>query len=116
MKHYRFLRLSLLLGLVLCAWASPAAAQSRELFNNTNIFGVNNGPTRSTQFTLNAPARITQLVTYHWNIRRGATPGMIALANARGQIVGQFTAIGTPGQGGVPNANWVANVNLTLPA
>jgi hypothetical protein len=116
MKHYRFLRLSLLLGLVLCAWASPAAAQSRDLFNNTNIFGVNNGPTRSTQFTLNAPARITQLVTYHWNNRRGATPGMIALANQRGQIVAQFAAIGTPGFGGVQNANWVANGNVILPA
>jgi hypothetical protein len=49
-------------------------------------------------------------------MRQGARPGTISLANQRGQIVAQFAAIGTPGQGGVLNANWVANVNLTLPA
>lgn len=116
MRQIKFLELSFLFGLVLFAWASPAAAQSRDLFNNTNVFAVNNGPTRSPQFTLTAPTRITQLVTYHWNIGRGARPGFIELRNQFGQTVGRFAATGTPGQGGVANVNWVTNVNVSYPA
>jgi hypothetical protein len=116
MRQIKQVGLSFIFALVLFAAASPAAAQSRDLFNNTNVFGVNNGPTRSPQFVLNGPARITQLVTYHWNFGRGARPGFIELRNQNGQTVGRFTAVGTSGQGGVPNVNWVANVNINLPA
>jgi hypothetical protein len=105
-----------MLGLVLFACASPADAQVRDLYNNTNIDGVNNGPARGPQFALNAPARITQIVTYHWNFGRGARPGTVALRSSNGQIFGPFAAIGTSGQGGAPNVNWVANINVTIPA
>lgn len=116
MKTQRYSGLGLLLSLVLFACAVPASAQVRDLYNNTNINGVNNGPTSSSQFVLNAPARITQLVTYHWNFGRGARPGAISLRNSNGQVFGPFAAGGASGQGGAPNVNWVANVNVTIPA
>lgn len=116
MKTQMYSGLGLLLSLVLFACAVPASAQVRDLYNNSNIEGVNNGPTRSPQFSLNAPARITQIVTYHWNFGQGARPGAISLRNSNGQVFGPFAAGGTSGQGGAPNVNWVANVNVTIPA
>lgn len=115
-KTKKYLGLGLILGLILFAWVSSASAQVRDLYNNTNIEVVNNGPTRGLQFALNAPARITQIVTYHWNFGRGARPGTIALRNVNGQIFGPFAARGTAGQGGAPNVNWVADVNVSIPA
>lgn len=106
----------LLLSLVLIACAVPASAQVRDLYNNTNINGVNNGPTSGTQFVLNTPARITQIVTYHWNFGQGARPGAITLRNSNGQVFGPFAARGTAGQGGAPCVNWVADVNVSIPA
>ncbi len=60
MKTRMYSGLGLLLSLVLFACAVPASAQAPDLYNNTNVNGVNNGPTSSPQFVLNAPARITQ--------------------------------------------------------
>jgi hypothetical protein len=37
------------------------------------------------------------------------------LIDASGQFFGPWAATGTPGQGGVPNANWVAEPDVTLP-
>lgn len=116
MKTRRQAGPGLILALILFVCAIPASAQVRDLYNNTNVNGVNNGPTSGPQFVLNAPARITQLVTYHWNFGQGASPGFIELRNSTGQTVGRFAATGTSGQGGAPNVNWVANVNVTVPA
>jgi hypothetical protein len=116
METRMYLGLGLLLSLVLCACAVPASAQMSDLYNNTNIEGVNNGPTRGPVFVLNAPARITQIITYHWNFRQGARPGTVALRNANGQTFGPFAVRGTSGQGGAPNVNWVADINVTVPA
>ena len=97
--------------------ALPASAQTRDLFNDTNIYGVLNGPYYPTQFTLSSPATITQLITYHWYFGRGATPGNIRLVNNQsGQAFGPFAAVGTSGQGGAPNVNWIATVNVPVPA
>ena len=115
-KTQMYSRLGLLLSLILFACAVPASAQVGDIYNNTNINGVNNGPASSPQFVLNAPARITQLVTYHWNFGRGARPGVISLRNINGQRFGPFAARGTTGQGGALNVNWVADVNVTIPA
>jgi choice-of-anchor C domain-containing protein len=91
-------------------------AQIGDLFNSFNIAGTANGPGKATVFTLNAPARITELVTYHWNFGRGSRPGSIGLRNQNGQSFGPFAATGTSGQDGAVNVNWVAQVKLTLPA
>ncbi|HEY2629899.1 MAG TPA: hypothetical protein VGI57_12275, partial [Usitatibacter sp.] len=89
----------------------PAA--SADLFNNTNTGGVLNGASPPTW--LNAQTvHVTQIETYHWNGGRGATPGTITIKSLSGPSYGPFKATGSAGQGGAPNVNWVANVDVTL--
>lgn len=94
------------------------AAQAGDLCNNTNGAGVMNNPaSHRTPCNITQTSHITQLITYHWNNGRGARPGTILLFNpSTGQQFGPFPAIGTSGQGGAPNVNWIANVNITVPA
>ncbi len=98
----------------------PASAASRAdevvLFNSGNIDAVGNGPTVAAKFVIRQPYVITSIMDYHWNNARGARPGTIALRDAAGQIYGPWAARGTPGQGGVPNANWTATPNQKIPA
>lgn len=95
----------------------PPVGGDAEIFNNGNIYGVYNAPTSPTQFTLNRPYVITSIMTYHWNNARGTTrPGTIAFRGSDGKTYGPWQATGSPGQGGVPNAYWVAKPNITLPA
>lgn len=101
--------------LLLSAPFSTAQAQGTDLFNNTNIYGVANGPQSLPQFSLSAPANIRQLVTYHWNFGQGSRPGTITLRHQSGLTFGPFAAIGTSGQGGAQNVNWIANVNVNVP-
>ena len=96
--------------------ARPAGAQGTDLFNNTNTGGVANHPTNATVFTLNTPAHITELETYHWNNGRGASPGTLGLRYQNRHIYGPFAAHGTAGQGNAPNVNWIATTNVTVPA
>lgn len=93
-----------------------ATAADTDLFNNFNTGGVVNGPRTATRFTLDRPATITTLVTYHWNNGRGAVPGTISLRDQNGKIYGPFTAIGSSGQGGTANVDWTARANVTVPA
>lgn len=95
--------------------APAASAQTIDLLNNFNTDGTINGPLKATVFTLNHPAVITELITYHWNSGKGAAPGTIALRNQRGKIYGPFAPIGSSGQGGAPNVDWTARANVTLP-
>jgi hypothetical protein len=94
---------------------SPSAKGS-VIFNNGNTGGVYNNPSRATTFTLRAPHVITLITNYHWNNGRGATPGTIVLRGSDGRTYGSWRTSGRPGQGGVPNANWNAAPNVTLPA
>jgi len=55
-------------------------------------------------------------VTYHWNDGHGDPPGSISLSRRGGAVYGPFAARGVPGQSGVPNANWVADLNELVPA
>ena len=95
---------------------SNATAPEIDLFNNFNTGGVVNGPRSATRFTLDRPATISTLVTYHWNNGRGAVPGAISLRDQNGKIYGPFTAIGSSGQGGAANVDWTARANVTVPA
>ena len=97
-----------ILALAAVALPAPAGAASGDLFNNTNVYGVLNRPTRPTTFTLTAPAQITELVTYHWNNGHGARPGTIGLRAASGHVYGPYRAHGTSGQNNAPNVNWIA--------
>jgi len=40
----------------------------------------------------------------------------VALRDADGRLYGPWRVAGSPGQGGVPNANWTATPNIKLPA
>src|SRR5690349_6084795 len=105
------------IALMVATGVAHLGAQSSDLFNNTNVDGVMNGPRAQAGFPLKGTALVTQIVTYHWNYGRGAFPGTITIrSNQNGQQFGPFRAQGTPGQGGAPNVNWIANVSLILPA
>ena len=80
-----------------------------------SIQGVSNGPRAPTVLKLPA-ARITAIMTYHWNNATGAAPGTIGLRSADGTLYGPFRTTGSPGQGGVPNAYWTAVINYRIPA
>ena len=110
------LAIAITLALAVVALPAPAGAAAGDLFNNTNAYGVLNAPTRATTFTLTSSAHITELVTYHWNNGQGATPGIIGLRAPSGQTYGPYKAHGTSGQNNAPNVNWVADVNVTVPA
>jgi len=85
------------------------------LFEISSIAAVSNGPTAASVADLPA-ARITAIMTYHWNNSQGATPGTVSLQGADGRVYGPFATTGSPGQGGVPNAYWTATMNIQLPA
>lgn len=94
----------------------PPAAAAIVLFDNNNIYAVDNHPFRATVFGLSSPAHITRIVTYHWNYGRGRAPGNIRLRDQNGRVFGPWQAWGTEGQGGVPNAYWTVTPELVLPA
>jgi hypothetical protein len=84
--------------------------------NTDNIAGVGNGPTAPTTFTINSPHLVTYIRNYHWNNAAGASPGTIGLTDQNGKIYGPWQTNGTPGQGGVPNANWEVFLDIVIPA
>jgi hypothetical protein len=100
--------------------AEPAAGERppgepQVLFEVTSIAGVSSGPPEPTVFTLDSPAYLTSIFTYHY-FNEGAPPGTIGLRSEDGTTYGPWPATGTEGQGGVPNANWYATPNMTVPA
>ncbi|HLX22347.1 MAG TPA: hypothetical protein VKR38_03285 [Usitatibacter sp.] len=107
-------RLSRLLAAAGTVLVVSLSATADDLFNNTNTGGVLNGGAPPT-FLNGQNVHVGQIETYHWNNGRGANPGTISIKSLGGQSYGPFKATGSSGQGGAPNVNWVANVNLTLP-
>ena len=101
------------------ASSSPeAVAVASDLCSVINGDGVQNNPVYSaTPCRLANVSRVTRIFTYHWNDGRGAPPGTIALRDmSSGDLFGPFSAEGSSGQGGAPNVNWTAEVDLMLPA
>jgi hypothetical protein len=108
------------------ATAAGASPSATTLLNNTNVYGVDNGPRYSPGFTLSQPTVITQIETYHWDNGQGTKPlngpgspvGGLGLFTGSGAQVLWAPAYGSSGQGNAPNVNWVANVTsgTTLPA
>lgn len=89
------------------------------IFDNWNICGVKNGPTKDTTFTIAAPSVVTFIATYHWNYGSGALPGGkgISLKDSSGKVYGPWTPVITsPGSGGKINVNWECHPGITLPA
>ena len=96
------------------AIGKPTAVE-KEIFSNSNIYGVDNGG-RSPLLKFIETVTITYIMTYHWNFGRGSPTGTIALVRDDGTIFGPWKAVGTAGQGGVPNANWEVRPNIVIPA
>lgn len=96
---------------------SPDTGEVR-IFAQSVCGSVDNDPPNPTVFTIDMPSTITKIGTYHWNHGAGATPGTIGLKGEDGTIYGPWQASGLPGQGGVPNANWVVTLSngVDLPA
>ncbi len=95
-------------------YAQGSAQQLDSIFDNGNIEAVQNQPKQPTSFVVSEPIRLVSIKTYHWNAGRGAAPGTIAVRSSAGQSFGPWQAAGQAGQGGVPNAYWVATPNIDL--
>ncbi|HKK32759.1 MAG TPA: hypothetical protein VJ934_04270 [Desulfomicrobiaceae bacterium] len=93
-----------------------ASGPPEKTFDNGNIYGVGNGPTSPTTFTLSTPRILSMIQNYHWNSARGATAGTIALRHESDTLYGPWQTTGSPGQGGVPDAYWTARPMVVLPA
>jgi hypothetical protein len=95
-------------------WAGSVGAcsqppQSDWLFNGYNNCGVLSGA-KPAVFRLAKPAHITSLADYHYHNGVWVKPGTIGLQAPNGHVFGPF---GTkPDNAG----NWIASVNLTVPA
>jgi len=92
-----------------------------ELLKNSDGNLVFSDPPRAPMFTLNDPAVIKQIWTYHWNPvpgtndGRGDPPGTIRLqeVGGAGYRSPDFPAQGLPGQNGVPNVGWLVDFTDT---
>ena len=93
--------------------AAPASPAAGALFDNTNTGEVQNKPTGEVLMLVAGSVHVTQLQTYHWNGGKGAKPGTLTFKSLSGPTYGPFPAKGVA-SGNVANANWVADVNLTL--
>lgn len=83
------------------------------IYSNMNPKKVYNAG-RSPTFTIDGPWLITSMTTYHWNNKKGAPPGTIALRSSDGSIFGPWSATSKPGQGGVPNTYWIVAPKIVL--
>jgi hypothetical protein len=84
---------------------SDIAIDDEQIFYNGNVYGVQNGPTNPTVFTIDRERLITTVINYHY-FNGGAFPGKISLRHSDGEIYGPWQTSGTVGQGGVTNAYW----------
>ena len=121
-RRLRHLLCPILLLLMLPAGSAlavrGAAPEPQRIFEIGNIDGVQNGASAPSIFTTTQPWHLVQIGTYHWNDAKGtASTGTIRLKGLGGaKSYGPFKTTGQPGQGGVPNAYWNANVDFDLPA
>jgi hypothetical protein len=83
--------------------------QSYWVFNGYNQCGVLNGA-KPAVFRLAKPAHITTLADYHFNLGAGAKPGTIGLEAPNGYVFGPYPAKQDP------DHNWIAMLNVTVPA
>jgi hypothetical protein len=98
------------------ATATPApTAAPVKLFDLGNAYGVSKGAKAPT-FTLDKAATITEMMTYHYIVGGGPTPGTIGLKAADGTVYGPWSTTGLDGQGAVKNAYWDAKPNAAVPA
>lgn len=94
--------------------SSGAVPEGEPVLEIGNPKAVQNGGTSPTWQT-DGPMTVNEIHTYHWNDGQGQTPGTIGLESSDGSTYGPWETSGLPGQGGVPNATWVAKPGVVLP-
>lgn len=87
-------------------------AEEIEIFKNLNDGAITGSSTQPVTFTLEKQTTISYIQTYHWD--SGKPPGEISLKGEDGTVYGPWTAVGTEGQGGMPNAYWEVEPNESL--
>lgn len=86
------------------------------IFDNWNTYGVKNGPTADTVFTIAEAYTITFIADYHWNDGKGAVPGGKGISDSHGTVYGPWDVTTSAGQGGALNVNWECHPGVVLPA
>lgn len=81
---------------------------------NGGVGAVTLGAVRPSFFTLSAPHRIEQVMTYHYGAKR--RPGSISLRHENGTVHGPWRAAGAVGQGNVRDAYWWVQPLAVIPA
>lgn len=79
-----------------------SVVQGATIYDNYNIGGVSNEPSNPTVFSVSSSVKITSIMTYHYNVANGSTPGTIALIHSDGTVYGPWIATGSAD----PNLNW----------
>ena len=92
-----------------------AAGESVVALDTANNLAIRAGGTAPT-FTLERPAALETLTTYHFIDGGGPAPGTLGLESDDGTTYGPWQAYGMDGQGGVANAFWRVEPDVTLPA
>lgn len=95
---------------------APKAADpaSLELVLEVVSQGATSNGGKAPSFTLTQPRRVREITTYHWNDGNGTAAGGTITLKGPG-IAQAFKANRTgAGQGGVPNAVWMADLDVTL--
>jgi hypothetical protein len=90
--------------------ADPATLE--EIILSGNGMAVHNGGKPFT-FTISKPRRVREIWSYHWNNEKGKLGGTITLKGASGETQYKVTRT-APGQGGVSNAYWIADVDFVI--
>jgi hypothetical protein len=92
--------------------AQGAPVKVLDTGNTLAVFPGGRAPT----VTLEKPARVTNLTTYHFIETGGPRPGTIGLRAADGTLYGPWQATGLDGQGGVKDAFWETKPDAAVPA
>lgn len=93
----------------------PSAYLGSVIYDNNNVYGVSNGPKVIEWITFNRDVLVTKLETYHWNSGRGTRGGSMSFVEkSTGHVIGPWTATGSAGMGGVPNATWAVYPNVLV--
>ena len=90
--------------------------ENAAIFNNGNAGSVEDSPSCSPSFTIDRSYYISSIENYHWNYGSGTTEaGTIGLQKEDGTIYGPWNVEASSGQGGVPNAMWIAHPEEIVP-
>jgi len=92
-----------------------SAGVESELYYNGNDLAVFNGG-KSPSFTLAKPAKITSVMTYHWNDGMGVAGGTIAFKGSDGKTYGPWPTRTEPTSGPNVSVYWYAEPGVVIPA